>query len=110
MGKIKALNISELIQNYDENFIESLSLSNISNAKEFKELYNELDRANTVVTSFYQTLYNDFIMAINSNTEIDNAPSIKTMKKYKSIASKIQKAYSYILYMITFENPFKSTK
>ena len=110
MGKIKALNISELIQNYDENFIESLSLSNISNAKEFKELYNELDRANTVVTCFYQTLYNDFIMAINSNTEIDNAPSIKTMKKYKFIASKIQKAYNYILYMITFENPFKSTK
>lgn len=110
MGKIKTLNIPELIQNYDENFINSLSLSNISSEKELKELYTELDRANTVVTSFYNTLYNDFMMAINSNSEIDNAPSIDLMKRYKSISSKIQKAYSYILYIITFENPFKSKK
>lgn len=110
MGKAKTLNIPDLINDYDENFISSLSLSNISNSKELKELCNQLDKANTVVTSFYQTLYNDYIMSINSNTDIENAPDIDTVKKYKLISSKIQKAYSYILYMIMFENPFKSKK
>ena len=54
-------------------------------------------------------IYNDFIMAINSANDI-NTPDEATVKKYKSLASRIQKAYNYMLYMFTFENPFKATK
>lgn len=109
MAKQKQINVSELIDDYDDKFIESISLKNVTNYKEFKELLLKLEKANYVVTNFYETMYNDYIMMINSDCEIPSTGlEINTLKKYKSLASKIQKAYSYILYMSTFENPFKS--
>lgn len=111
MGKTKALNVSELINDYDENFINSISLKEISNSKELKELLVKLEKANYVVTTFYEMMYNDYITMINSDGSIDhNCIEIDTLKRYKSLASRIQKAYTYVLYMNTFENPFKTTR
>lgn len=109
MAKQKSLNISELIDNYDDNFINSISLKNITNYKELKALLIELERANYVVTSFYETMYNDYITMINSDNQIEpQSISDETLTHYKNLASKIQKAYSYVLYINTFENPFRS--
>jgi hypothetical protein len=111
MSKVKNLNVSELINEYDEDFINSISLNNISNCKELKELLVKLEKANYTVTSFYEMLFNDYVMVINSDNEIPPSGfDIDTLKKYKSLASRIQKAYSYILYISTFENPFKISK
>lgn len=110
MAKTKSINISELINDYDENFISSISLNGISSTKELKELMQKLERANYVVTTFYETMYNDYMMMINS--DCDALPcdlDIATLKKYKTLASKIQQAYSYVLYLHTFENPFKAS-
>lgn len=105
----KNVNIAELVTQYDDEFIKSISLMNISSNKEFKELLLKLERANQVVTTYYQMLYNDFIMSINSHA-IAMLPDKDNLMHYKNIASKIQKAYSYMLYIYTFENPFKSIK
>jgi hypothetical protein len=108
MGKSKPLNVSELINDYDENFIDSISLKNVSNGKDLKELLVKLEKANYVVTTFYETMYNDYITMINSDCPIQpHGLDIETIKKYKMLASKVQKVYSYILYMNTFDNPFK---
>ena len=108
MARIKVNNILELIGLYDEDFISSISLCDIKTSKELKELLCKLEKANYVVTTYYQMLYNDYMIAINSDSDMfNNAPDIETVKRYKSIASRIQKAYNYVLYMITFENPFK---
>ena len=111
MAKSKKLNISELVNEYDENFINSISLANVTNNKELKDLLANLDKANSVITAYYETLYNDYIMMINSD-HIDPVKGIDltTLKRYKSLATRIQKAYNYILYITTFENPFKPTK
>lgn len=109
MGKTKALNVSELINDYDESFIDSISLKNISCSKELKELLTKLEKANYVVTTFYEMMYNDYITMINSDCPSHDL-EIDTLKRYKSLASKIQKAYNYVLYMNTFENPFKATR
>lgn len=109
MAKQKSLNVSELIDNYDDNFIDSLSLKNITNYKELKALLIELEKANYVVTTFYETMYNDYITMINSDSQIEpQSISDETLMHYKNLASKIQKAYSYVLYINTFENPFRS--
>lgn len=111
MGKNKTPNVSELINYYDENFINSISLKDVSNSKELKELLIKLEKANYVVTTFYEMMYNDYITMINSDVSIDhNYIEIETLKRYKSLASRIQKAYAYVLYMSTFENPFKTTR
>ena len=47
-------------------------------------------------------------MSINSDNQ--NCIDIDNLLKYKNIASKIQKAYNYIMYLNTFSNPFKSAK
>ena len=108
MAKNKKLNVSELIAEYDDNFINSISLKDVKNSRDLKELHNKLERANEIVTSYYEMLYNDYITMINSDYEICNdSIDINTVIYYKSLASKIQKAYSYVLYLITFENPFK---
>ena len=52
MGKTKKPNVSELINYYDENFINSISLKDVSNSKELKELLIKLEKANYVVTTF----------------------------------------------------------
>ena len=111
MGKTKTLNVSELINDYDDSFIESISLKDVSNSKELKELLVKLEKANYVVTTFYEMMYNDYITMINSDCQMQpQGLEITTLKKYKSLASKIQKAYSYVLYVNTFENPFKTTR
>lgn len=110
MAKTKSVNVSELINEYDENFINSISLKDIGSSKELKELLAKLDKANTVVTTFYKMMYTDYITAINSDYDSDNAPDLDTVKKYKSLASRIQKAYFYVMYLTAFENPFKATK
>ena len=110
MAKIKSINVSELINEYDENFIDGISLNKISSTKELKELTQKLEKANYVVTSFYETMYNDYIMMINSDSIVNTSGlEIDTLKRYKSLASRIQKAYNYVLYLNTFENPFKSS-
>lgn len=112
MGKSKSLNVSELINDYDNNeFIASISLKNITTNKELKELLSKLEKANYVVTTFYETMYNDYITMINSDSSLQQySIDIDDLKHYKSLASKIQKAYNYILYMNTFENPFKTKR
>ena len=108
-AKTKCANLVELVSEYDDKFIESITLDGVSSMKDLKELYNKLDKANRVVTLYYETMYNDYITMINSdslNVELD----INTIKKFKLLASKIQKAYSYITYVMTFENPFRISK
>lgn len=110
MAKTKSINVSELISDYDDNFIHSISLKNVTSTKELKELMQKLEKANYVVTTFYETMYNDYMMMINS--DCDTSPcdlDINTLKKYKSLASKIQRMYNYVLYIHTFENPFKAS-
>jgi len=109
MAKIKSINVSELISDYDESFIDSISLKSVSSTKELKELMQKLEKANYVVTTFYETMYNDYIMMINSDCDASPCDlDINTLKRYKSLASKIQQAYNYVLYLHTFENPFKT--
>lgn len=110
MAKLKNENISELINEYDEEFVQSISLKDVSSSKKLKELLNKLEKANSVITSFYQTLYNDYIISINSDEPSLDGPDIDMLKKYKRLSSKIQNAYKYILYLSTFENPFKICK
>lgn len=108
MGNIKALNVSELINEYNEDFINSISLHDISSSQGLKELLNKLKKANYVVTEYYEMVYNDYILMINSDSQLAASNlNIDTVRKYKSLASRIQKAYNYVLYISTFENPFK---
>ena len=111
MAKTRRSNIFEQIAKYDENFVNSISLSSISSGKELNHLLSELEKANYVVTSYYEILYNDYITMINNDNDVSShGLEIDNLKKYKSLASKIQKAYSYVTYVTTFENPFKQSK
>lgn len=92
---------------YNEDFIKSISLSNVSDQKELRALLQKLERANYEITNFYSMVLQDYVSSINNNYEFANVvPSLSTVKKYKSIATKIQKAYNYVLYLVTFDNPF----
>lgn len=96
---------------YDENFINSISLNNVSSNKELKALVAKLGNANYIITNAYQTMYNNYILAINDDADdIENIPTLDELLQYKSLASKIQKAYNYLLYIFMFENPFKTIK
>lgn len=106
MGKAKQLNFTELISDYDENFLSSISLKEVKTSKELKELLQKLCKASYVVTSFYEMLYSDYMTMIN-NDVTQQRIDFSTVKRYKSLASKIQKAYNYVLYLTTFEDPFK---
>ena len=111
MAKTRQSNLSELITEYDDtNFINSISLNGITSVKELKDLHSKLEKANRVVTSYYETLYNDYIMMINSDNSTTCNIELDTIKHYKSLASKVQKAYNYITYVLTFENPFRISK
>jgi hypothetical protein len=95
------------ISNYGEEFINSITLSNIKSINELKLLYQKLEDANEVMTEFYRVLFTDYITAINKSSDpACIVPDLATVKKYKSIASRIHKAYFYIQYLLTFENPF----
>ena len=108
MAKCKQSNIQDLIDTYNEDYIKSISLNNIKNVKELKSLLTELEKANNIVTQYYELLYIDFIMSINSDNQ--NYVDIDNLIKYKNIANKIQKAYNYIMYLNMFNNPFKKAK
>lgn len=103
----KTINVSERIAMYDENFINSISLKNVKNNKELKELVSKLEIASYVVTTFYQMLYNDYIMYINNDNCLLNSVNLETVKRYKNLAKKVNQTYNYINYMFIFENPFK---
>jgi hypothetical protein len=107
---IKKLNECSLIENYNDEFIDSISLKNIKSRKDLRNLLNRLELANDVVTNYYEMLYNDFIIYINSDSTNSCKISVETINKYKKLADKIHKAYNYILYISTFENPFKNMK
>lgn len=103
----KQVKYKDSVSNYGEDFINSISLANIKSVNELKSLYQKLENANEVMTEFYRVLFSDYITAINKSS--DSAcivPDLATVKKYRSITSRIQKAYFYIQYLLTFENPF----
>lgn len=96
------------VTSYNEDFIKSISLSNVSDQKDLKEMLHKLEKANYEITNFYSMLLQDYISSINNNYEFAGVvPSLSTVKKYKKLATKIQKAYNYILYLVTFDNPYK---
>jgi hypothetical protein len=95
------------VTSYNEDFIKSISLANVSDQKELRALLQKLEKANYEITNFYSMLLQDYISSINNNYEFAFVvPDLGTVKKYKNIASKIQKAYNYILYLVTFDNPY----
>lgn len=92
---------------YNEDFIKSISLANISDQKELRALLQKLEKANSDITNFYSMVLQDYFSSINNNYEFASVvPSLSTVKKYKNIATKIQKAYNYVLYLVTFDNPY----
>lgn len=102
--------VQNTVNDYDEKFIESISLKSVHNAKEFKELLDKLEKADQVVTEYYRMLYMDHIMFINSYSKcMPSEISLDNVKKYRALATKIHKAYNYVMYISTFENPFKSS-
>ena len=102
-------NIFDKASMYDENFINSISLNNVSSNKELKALVSKLCNANYIITKAYQTMYNNYILAINDDNTDCNT-TLDDLLQYKQRASKIQKAYNYLLYIFMFENPFKTIK
>jgi hypothetical protein len=99
------------VSDYNEEFIKSISLKDVNTSKDLKELLTKLEKANEVMTSFYKTVFSDYVMSINNNADSAGVvPDLATVKKYKSLTSKIQRAYNYILYLSTFENPFSNNK
>lgn len=92
---------------YNEDFINSISLSEVSDQRDLKALLQKLEKANTEITNFYTMLLQDYIPSINNNYEFAGVvPDLGTVKKYKNIANKIQNAYNYVLYLVTFDNPY----
>ena len=105
---VKKINLADQISLYDnEEFLNSISLKNITNAKDLKSLLLTLEKANYVVTNFYELMYSDYIAIINSSCKTQPVYITKdAIVKYRSLASRIQKAYNYVLYLNTFDNPF----
>lgn len=92
---------------YNEDFINSISLSEVSDQRDLRALLQRLEKANTEITNFYTMLLQDYIPSINNNYEFAGVvPDLDTVKKYKNIAKKIQNAYNYVLYLVTFDNPY----
>lgn len=111
MAVTKKVNLLDLVGNYDIEFINSISLKDVKNNKDLKELLIKVEKANDVITSYYTTLYNDYIETINSECELNPCGfEINTVVKYRDLAYKIHKLYNYILYISMFENPFKRIK
>ena len=64
MSKIKAINIAEAISEYDDKFINSITLKDITSYSEFRDLMKTLERANHIVTEYYMMLYNDYMILL----------------------------------------------
>jgi len=94
---------------YNDEFINSITLKNIKSFSELRSLYIKLKKANEIMTDFYMTIFSDYVMSINSNADdVCIIPDLDTVKKYKALTSKIQKAYNYVRFLINFENPFSN--
>ena len=52
---------------YNEDFINSISLSEVSDQKDLRALLQKLEKANTEITNFYTMLLQDYIPSINNN-------------------------------------------
>lgn len=105
MSKSKSQNIKK----YNEKFIKSISIKNIRDSKELKELLDKLEIASSEITSYYKDLYEDYILELEcENTGLPEELSIANMKRLKRLTKQIQRARNYLLFMYTFENPFKS--
>lgn len=110
MSKIKAINIAEAISEYDDKFINSITLKDITSYSEFRDLIKTLERANHIVTEYYMMLYNDYMMYINNDGNLNTSIDLETVKHYKSLAQRIQSIYNYVNFIFTFENPYKIRK
>ena len=86
---------------------------------QYKQSFNQIQRLGNTTSDtneILNSLIEDGALVIQnatilSDVSIDhNYIEIETLKRYKSLASRIQKAYAYVLYMTTFENPFKTTR
>lgn len=112
MRRTSTDNLSKLYEEsckYDDEFINSISLTNIKDNAELKELLSKVKQAYLSVTNYYLTMYNDYIKMINTNIKyIPQSINTDSIRKYKHHVNKIQKVYSYLLYLCTFENPFQS--
>lgn len=110
MAIVKKGNLLDQINEYNNDFINSITFKNIKDSKDLKELLAKLEKANEVVTEYYSVLYNDYITMINSKYCFNsNGIDLDTVIKYRSITKKIQKMYNYVVRLTMFENPFKST-
>ena len=52
---------------YNEDFINSISLSEVSDQRDLRALLQKLEKANTEITNFYTMLLQDYIPSINNN-------------------------------------------
>ena len=88
------------VSTYNDEFINSITLKNIKSFSELRSLYTKLKKANEIMTDFYMTIFSDYVMSINSNADdVCIIPDLDTVKKYKVLTSKIQKAYNYISFL-----------
>ena len=72
---------------YNEDFINSISLSEVSDQRDLRALLQKLEKANAEITNFYTMLLQDYIPSINNNYEFAGVvPDLDTVKKYKNIA------------------------
>lgn len=110
MSKAKVINIAEAISEYDDKFINSITLKDITSYSEFRDLMKTLERANHIVTEYYMMLYNDYMMYINNDGNLNTSIDLETVKHYKSLAKRIQSIYNYVNFIFTFENPYKTRK
>jgi hypothetical protein len=108
MAIIKRGNLLDQVSEYNENFVKSISLKGIKDSKDLRELMFKLEKANDIITEYYNVLYNDYIMMINSDYCFNpSGLDASTVIKYHNLAKKIHKLYNYVVYIATFENPFK---
>ena len=63
-----------------------------------------------IVTEYYMMLYNDYMMYINNDGNLNTSIDLETVKHYKSLAQRIQSIYNYVNFIFTFENPYKTRK
>lgn len=110
MSKTKAVNIAEAILEYDDKFINSITLKDITSYSEFRDLLKKLEYANHVVTEYYMMLYNDYMMYINNDGTLNASIDLETVEHYKSLAQRIQNVYNYVNFVFTFENPYRPRK
>ena len=92
---------------YDENYLNSITLSNIKTASELRKLVDELAKANKVVTDGFRLMFQDYVISVHGDYDQPYGLSLADMNAYRAFVRKIQDVYNYVLYLHTFENPFK---